>query len=173
MEALSVRIKAMAAEFDALRDELAAGNASPRELIAAAEDWEVLQRRHATFSHELLTILARDADPAELGGSSLKDLLVHRLRISSAGAGRRITDAEQLGPRRALTGQPLPPLLANTAAAQAEGRIGEEHIQIIYKTQQETARVDPTGSPTIKPNTPWPSSPAPWIPSNSRPPPTG
>ena len=38
--------------------------------------------------------------------------------ISSKEAGRRINEAAELGPRRALTGEPLAPLLAGTAAGQ-------------------------------------------------------
>lgn len=38
-----------------------------------------------------------------------------------------------MGPRTALTGQPSEPLLAETAAAAADGAIGAEHIQLIRK----------------------------------------
>ncbi|MGA5465142.1 HNH endonuclease signature motif containing protein [Mycobacterium sp. NPDC050041] len=108
-------------------------NWAAADILAVRERLETHRRRQPALEHRLIGRLDR-ADPADLGGSSLKDLLVHRLRISSTEAGRRITDAQQLGPRRALTGQPLPPLLAHTAAAQAEGRIGDEHIQIIRNT---------------------------------------
>ncbi len=42
-------------------------------------------------------------------------------------ARRRLASAEALGPRRALTGEPLPPVLTETAAAQARC----EHVAII------------------------------------------
>ena len=132
----------MAADFDALRDELGPqATASPRELSsAAAEDWEVLQRGGGATprsggprapDHSSL----ESGEPADLGGSSLKDLLVHRLRISSAEAGRAHHRRPTTG---AATGTHRP--AAATAvgqhrlAAQAEGRIGDEHIQIIYAT---------------------------------------
>jgi hypothetical protein len=64
---------------------------------------------------------------------SWRDVLSATLRISRSEAGRRLADTKQLGPRTALTGQPCEPLLAETAAAQAQGAIGTEHIQLIRK----------------------------------------
>jgi len=42
-----------------------------------------------------------------------------------------VKQAELLGPRQAITGEPLAPTLANTAAAQAQGQIGLEHVRIV------------------------------------------
>ena len=56
-----------------------------------------------------------------------------RWRISTTEAHRRLTEAALLGPRRALTGEPLPPLLPATAAAQSLGRINGEHVEVIRK----------------------------------------
>ncbi len=39
-------------------------------------------------------------------------------------------EAADLGPRRALTGEALPPLLTATAAAQRDGRIDPAHVQV-------------------------------------------
>jgi hypothetical protein len=57
--------------------------------------------------------------------------LADRLRITKAEAGRRIAEAEDLGPRRSLTGAPLAALLTATAAAQCAGLIGDGHVKII------------------------------------------
>ncbi|MEM6110799.1 DUF222 domain-containing protein, partial [Mycobacterium sp. 050272] len=38
-----------------------------------------------------------------------------------------------LGERRALTGEPLAPVLAATAAAQRDGRLGVEHVAVIRR----------------------------------------
>ncbi len=46
-------------------------------------------------------------------------------------ARRRIAAAEQLGSRTALSGAPMEPLLAATAAAQRAGRIGAEQVGVI------------------------------------------
>lgn len=57
--------------------------------------------------------------------------LAERLHISRGEASRRIHEAADLGPRRTLTGQPLPPLLTATAAAQRAGHLGPAHVQVI------------------------------------------
>jgi hypothetical protein len=76
--------------------------------------------------------LAAEADPKALGATPLANALATR-RISPREARRRIADTEQLGPRRALTGELLEPRLTSTAAAQARGEIGPEHVRIIRK----------------------------------------
>ena len=53
--------------------------------------------------------------------------------ISRAEAARRVRDAADLGQRRALTGEPLAPVLAATAAAQRDGRLGIEHVAVIRR----------------------------------------
>ena len=57
--------------------------------------------------------------------------MADRLRISRAEASRRVHDAEDLGERRALTGEPLAPVLAATAAAQRNGDLGAGHVAVI------------------------------------------
>src|SRR5580698_1300753 len=86
------------------------------ERLAMLEKFEVLRRQQPAVEHALINQLAAQADPAELGGT-LPAALADRLRITRAEASRRIHDAD-LGERRALTGEPLPPVLPATAAAQ-------------------------------------------------------
>ncbi|RDZ75314.1 hypothetical protein C3R21_21290, partial [Mycobacterium tuberculosis] len=67
----------------------------------------------------------------------------NRLHITPGEASRRIAEAEDLGERRALTGEPLPAQLTATAAAQREGKIGREHIKEIQAFFKElSAAVD-------------------------------
>ncbi|WP_120312282.1 DUF222 domain-containing protein, partial [Mycobacterium mantenii] len=68
----------------------------------------------------------------ELGGK-LSWVLADRLHISRAEAGRRIAEAAELGPRRALSGEPLGPVLPATAAAQRDGAIGADHVAVIRR----------------------------------------
>ncbi|WP_264017317.1 13E12 repeat family protein [Mycolicibacter longobardus] len=84
--------------------------------------------------HRILARLVADGDPGLLGASSLTKALAERLRISSATARRRLAEAAELGPRTAMTGEPLEPELPQLAAAQAAGRIGPEHVTIARKT---------------------------------------
>ncbi len=69
----------------------------------------------------------------ELGESSVAAALSTLLRISTAEANRRVKDAKDLGSRTSMTGEPLPPMLANTAAAQLRGDLGFEQVKIIRR----------------------------------------
>jgi hypothetical protein len=64
-------------------------------------------------------------------GGKLRFALAERLRITRPEASRRIGEAADLGPRRALTGEPLPPVLTATAQAQRAGTIGSGHVAVI------------------------------------------
>jgi hypothetical protein len=103
------------------------------ELLELQHRREVVARSVPAVDHQIINRLAGEADPKALGGTNLADVLSTRLRISKGEAKRRIKQAELLGPRQAMTGEPLAPKLANTAAAQARGEIGWEHVRIIEK----------------------------------------
>ncbi|MET4431267.1 HNH endonuclease signature motif containing protein [Mycolicibacterium sp. 624] len=103
------------------------------ELLELLDHLEHDTRRAPVAEHRILNRLATEANPVELGDTTLRKLVAFRLRISTTEAGKRIDTAAELGPRRTLTGQPLPPVLERTAAAQARGQINTEHIAIIRK----------------------------------------
>src|SRR5258705_1435640 len=103
------------------------------ELLELQHRREVVARSVPAVDHQIINRMAIEADPKALGGTNLADVLSTRLRISKGEAKRRIKQAELLGPRQAMTGEPLAPKLANTAAAQARGQIGSEHVRIIEK----------------------------------------
>ncbi|GLB86234.1 hypothetical protein SRL2020226_56570 [Mycobacterium kiyosense] len=96
------------------------------ERMAILERLETVARRLPVPQHQLLNQLGT-ATKEELG-DTLRNTLADRLRITRAQASRRIADAADLGPRMSLTGEPLPPKLEATAAAQRRGRIGSEHV---------------------------------------------
>jgi Domain of unknown function (DUF222) len=113
------------------------------ERLRALERLERGARRTRTPQHALINQLDAQAGEEELGGT-LRSALADRLRITKAEATRRIADAEDLGARRALTGEPLAPLLSHTAAAQRDGLIGDGHIkEIRYFFDHLPAEVDP------------------------------
>ncbi len=125
------RIAAVGAEVEALVAEpLEALTLSER--TAAAHEWEMLMRRLPVMTHRLVAVLAR-VPIEEFGEPSLAAALSTLLRISKAEASRRIHEAEDLGPRAAMTGEPLEPMLPTTAAAQRRGDIGAEHVKIIRR----------------------------------------
>ena len=100
------------------------------EYLRGMERLETVTRRLRTPQHALINQLKAQASDEELGGK-LPAALAERLRITKAEAHRRIAEAQDLGQRRALTGEPLPPQLSATAAAQRQGRIGDGHIKVI------------------------------------------
>ncbi|UNB51849.1 HNH endonuclease signature motif containing protein [Mycolicibacterium sp. YH-1] len=103
------------------------------ELLELLDYLEHDARRAPVAEYRILNRLATEANPVELGDTTLRKLVAFRLRISVNEASKRIDTAADLAPRRTLTGQPLPPVLENTAAAQARGQINTEHIAIIRK----------------------------------------
>jgi hypothetical protein len=100
------------------------------ERLTYLEKLELEARRLAFPGHQLINQLAERSDPEELGGR-LSHALADRLRITRPDAGRRVAEAADLGPRRAITGEPLPPLLTGTAAAQRNGHIGAGHVRVL------------------------------------------
>jgi hypothetical protein len=100
------------------------------ERLALLEGCEWIRRCLPAVEHPLINQLAEQADASELGGK-LAPALANRLRISRAEASRRIHEATDLGERTALNGEPLPPVLEATAAAQRNGQIGTGHVAVI------------------------------------------
>src|SRR5690242_21944113 len=98
---------------DEALDKLAAvsgevsATAQCRQLLARMESW---CRRVPSLQHELLNELREHATAEELGGK-LSLAVANDLRITKGEARRRLAEAEDLGSRTTLTGQPLPPRL--------------------------------------------------------------
>lgn len=100
------------------------------ERLALLDKLEHETRRLVVPGHALINQLSEQSDPTELGGK-LSHALADRLHITCGEAARRLGEAADLGPRRAITGEPLPPLLAGTAAAQRNGEISLAHVGVI------------------------------------------
>jgi hypothetical protein len=100
------------------------------ERLAMLQCCETMRRQLPAVEHLLINQVAAQASAAELGGT-LASALADRLRITRAEAWRRIHDAADLGERTAITGQPLPPVLPATAAAQRNGDVGPAHVTVI------------------------------------------
>ncbi|KAO17221.1 13E12 repeat family protein, partial [Mycobacterium tuberculosis H2300] len=116
---------ALDAELDRL-DEVSFEVLTTPERLRSLERLECLVRRLPAVGHALINQLDAQASEEELGGT-LCCALANRLRITKPDAALRIADAADLGPRRALTGEPLAPQLTATATAQRQGLIGEAH----------------------------------------------
>jgi hypothetical protein len=100
------------------------------ERLAVLENLEQMRRGQPAIEHALINQLAQQADATELGGK-LPSALADRLRISRAEASRRVHEAADLGERKALNGEALPPVLPATAEAQRNGDLGSGHVTVI------------------------------------------
>src|ERR1700722_1691607 len=96
------------------------------ERLVLLEKLEYEARRLVHPRHELINQIAEQATPEELGGR-LPPALAARLHIPRAAAVRQVAEPADLGPRRAITGEPLEPRLPATAAAQRDGSIRGGH----------------------------------------------
>jgi len=104
---------------------------SAGQVLAVLDRLETQRRRQPAVEHALLNHLQAQATAKDMGAKSWRAVLAQRLGISGPDAGRRLAEAAVLGPRRALTGEPLEPHLSATATAQARGEIGTDHVTII------------------------------------------
>jgi hypothetical protein len=121
--------------FDSAASQLAALSfdaLTTPERLRLLERLERTRRRLPVVEHALINQLSRQASSEELGGK-LAHALANRLRISRGEAGRRIHEAEDLGPRQSVTGEPLSPRLEATAAGQRDGQIGAGHVAVIRR----------------------------------------
>jgi hypothetical protein len=123
------RFEAAQAEVAALQFDVL----TAPEVLSVKDRLETVNRRQAAVDHRLTHHLTSQASAVDLGAKSWTDVLSNRLRIGRGEARRRLDEADDLGPRTALTGEPLQPVLPNVAAAQAAGTIGAEHVRIIRK----------------------------------------
>ncbi len=115
--------RACALNFDAL---------NPQQQLAVLQRCEKQRRRIPAVEHPLINSLARQAPSVDLGGT-LVHAVAEATLISRAEASRRIKEARDLGPRHGLTGEPIPPALAATAAAQRDGTLGAGQVAVIRK----------------------------------------
>src|ERR1700761_1718013 len=122
-------LDALDADVDRLL-ELTFDTLTTPERMRLLERIEALARRLPVPGHQLINQLAASATREELG-ATLSRALATRLRITRTDATRRVAEAADLGPRTALTGEALPPVLTATAAAQRAGGVGAGHVRVI------------------------------------------
>ncbi|MBX7453261.1 HNH endonuclease [Mycolicibacterium sp. 3033] len=129
MDVVADAVAGMRAQLAILAD--ACDTLSHRELVALMAEVTAVIRSVPALEHQILARLTTETEPRRLGEASWKKVLTTALRVSERDAKRRLADAAALGPRQALTGEPLPPLWEATAAAQAAGALGAEHVAVI------------------------------------------
>jgi len=130
-EAITAAFDALDAAFDGVAEFDCEALTTPEQL-GLLERWERLRRRIPAAEHPLINSIGRQATPEELGGK-LSYAIAEWTLISRAEASRRVQEAADLGPRHGLTGEPLAPVLAATAAAQRAGKLGAGQVAVIRK----------------------------------------
>jgi hypothetical protein len=120
---------AIAADFKRALDLTFDALTTP-ERLALLQSCEKIRRLVPAIEHPLINQIGEQADETELGGK-LPSALANLLLITRGEASRRIHEAADLGPRRALTGEPLEPVLPAAALAQRNGDIGAGHVAVI------------------------------------------
>ncbi len=115
-----------------LAADLTAG--SDDDLLETFRSLEALRRRLAAVDHALILEAEARQLPATLSVRNMTGFLRTLLRLDPREAAGRVRAAEAAGPRRTLTGEPLPPIFSAVAAAQAAGDISARHAAIITAT---------------------------------------
>ena len=130
-------VQEVVAALRAAHDALAGADVeglTAAELLVVGDDLEALSCQLPALSHRMLARLQVETTPQAMGAKSWKDVLAIRWRISTGEAARRLAEAAELAPRHTLIGEPLAPVLAATAVAQAAGVINAEHVTVLRET---------------------------------------
>ena len=125
---MAAKLAALRAAVEEVR-QLPWGSLSTAELLEVCSGVQDARNLLPTVEHAAITALNDQTTPARIGAKSWPEALRIRLRISQKEARRRFRDAINLGPRRTLTGQPLPARRDATARAQAGGWLTQDHIE--------------------------------------------
>jgi hypothetical protein len=130
-EALSAALDGLDAAFERVATFDCQALTAPEQLALLGR-FERLRRRIPAAEHPVINSIARQAIAEDLGGK-LSHAIAECTLISRAEAARRIKEAADLGPRHALTGEPLPPVLAHTSTAQKDGKLGAGQVAVIRR----------------------------------------
>ncbi|HET8582272.1 MAG TPA: DUF222 domain-containing protein, partial [Jatrophihabitans sp.] len=110
--------------------------ATEDELLDSWRELERLARRLPAVEHRLVNEAQTRSLPATFACRGMTQFLRQLLRLHPHEAKARAANAEAAGPRTALTGEPLPPIYPEIAAAQQSGEISPRHAGLVVKTIQ-------------------------------------
>ena len=126
------RVAALQSALDGLLGEDLVG-LDRDELLEGLRGFESFKRRLPVMDHQLVAEVLDRRLADEVCEPSAPALLRNVLRIGPGEASARVRAAQNLGPRRSLPGEVLPPLFERTAAAQAAGIISAAHAAVIVR----------------------------------------
>ncbi|MGH3694420.1 MAG: DUF222 domain-containing protein [Pseudonocardiaceae bacterium] len=105
-----------------------------KDVLRALRQIEELTRTAQSVMLGLVAEVETRGIAGREGFGSTPRMLSAMLRLSATEARTRVEQAAMVGPRRAMTGQPLEPRLPATAAALAAGQIGAGQLKVITDT---------------------------------------
>jgi hypothetical protein len=111
-------------------------------LIGFLQEFERLRNRLPLVDHRAIHESEARGLAAAVGEPSVRRLLVHLLRLSPSEASRRVSSAEACGDRVSMLGEVLAPVRPHLAAAQRDGVVSPDQVQII---QHSLAKVEMPG----------------------------
>src|SRR3954453_13092928 len=103
------------------------------EFVRVIEAVEVQRRRLEAVDQRLLAGASAAGVASLFGQPGLAGALASLLRIDVVEARRRVARAVDLGPRRALTGEPLAPILPLAAQAAADGELSGAQADVVIQ----------------------------------------
>ncbi|MFD4369099.1 DUF222 domain-containing protein [Rhodococcus sp. NPDC058521] len=114
---------------------------SDDEVVEFIRQLETTVRTLGAVSDRLIVEAMERSIPGRLGYNSPNKLLVDIIRVSATDASARVGRAREVGTWHTMDGQPAPPALPETAAARADGAIGNDHVRAVSKTLRKVPRV--------------------------------
>jgi hypothetical protein len=140
---LAERVAAVAAAVDALLAE-DLSTASDEAVLAAARMIETARRRLESFDLPLVAELDRRSVVGRELAPSVAAFLTRLVNVSPREARQRVLHARALGPRQAISGEPLAPLRPVLAEARWSGTVNEEHVEVVLRTLHRLPLTMPT-----------------------------
>jgi hypothetical protein len=123
-------VEALSAAVDALIGTQL-GSLTAVEVTGLLTGIEAQRRRLEAVDQQLIAEIGERGIAGEYARTSPADLLVNLLRVSPREARARVGRSIDLGPRRAVTGEPLPPIFPTVADAVSAGEISAQHTDVI------------------------------------------
>jgi uncharacterized protein DUF222 len=138
-EAARERFRVLLSQVDAAYREMRELPCDEVGNVFRVEMAQLLETQERVNRGLMYRVFGQIADPPDEAGMvpDVVQRLCARLRIPPREVKRRFRMAAKVGPRRQLTGEPLPPLLPVVAAAVASGTLGEDHLQAITTTMDK------------------------------------
>ena len=138
-EAARERFRALADAVDAAYVEmrgLSSAEVGNEFRVEMAERFEVQERTNRGLMYRFFGQIADPPDETAMV-PTVVNRLAARLRIPPAEVKRRMKTSARVLPRRALSGPPMAPELAQVAEALEAGVIGEDHLRVIRRAIDE------------------------------------